>query len=74
VRQSIDWICEALDITPALEFSGGDRGWSGDSPFIHLDSSRIRALGWRPSLPLRESVLRTLAYLAAHPQLLEPLT
>jgi UDP-glucose 4-epimerase len=71
VRQSIEWICEALGITPVLEFSGGERGWSGDSPFIHLDSGRIRALGWRPSLPLRESVLRTLSYLAAHPQLLE---
>ncbi len=74
VRESINWICEALRITPALEFSGGDRGWSGDSPFIQLDSSRIRALGWRPTLPLRESVLRTLSYLAAQPQLLETLT
>lgn len=71
VRHSIEWICEALGIAPALEFSGGDRGWSGDSPFIHLDSSRIRGLGWRPSLPLRESVLRTLSYLRAHPQLLD---
>jgi UDP-glucose 4-epimerase len=71
VRQSIEWICAELHITPALEFSGGDRGWSGDSPFIHLDSSRIRALGWRPTLPLRESVLRTLCYLTAHPQLLD---
>jgi UDP-glucose 4-epimerase len=71
VRESIEWICDALQIKPVLEFSGGDRGWSGDSPFIHLDSSRIRALGWRPTLPLRESVLRTLSYLAAQPQLLE---
>jgi UDP-glucose 4-epimerase len=71
VRESIGWICDALQIRPALEFSGGDRGWSGDSPFIHLDSSRVRALGWRPTLPLRDSVLRTLSYLAAQPQLLE---
>jgi len=71
VRESIGWICAALGITPALQFGGGDRGWSGDSPFIHLDSSRIRALGWRPTLPLRDAVLRTLGYLTAHPQLLD---
>ena len=71
MRQSIDWICAALALAPAIEFSGGDRGWSGDSPFIQLDCSRIRALGWRPSLPLRESVLRTLSWLQSHPQELD---
>lgn len=71
VRQSIDWICAALHITPAIEFNGGDRGWIGDSPFIHLDTGRIRALGWRPSLTLRESILRTLSWLQSHPQELD---
>ena len=35
--------------SPALEYTGGVRGWVGDSPLIHLDCARIRALGWRPT-------------------------
>ena len=48
VTQSISWICEQLGCSPKIEYSGGDRGWIGDNPFIFLDSSRIRSLGWQP--------------------------
>ena len=27
VIDSIGWICNYLDLTPAIEFTGGDRGW-----------------------------------------------
>jgi hypothetical protein len=30
---------------------------------IHLDTSRIRALGWRPELTIGEAVVRTLRWL-----------
>jgi len=63
VNDSISWICEYLGVTPQLTYSGGERGWVGDSPFIFLDCSRIRALGWRPRLTIREGVLRTVQYL-----------
>jgi UDP-glucose 4-epimerase len=63
VNDSIRWICEQLGLSPRLIYSGGDRGWVGDNPFIFLDTSRIRALGWRPTLSIRESVIRTLDYL-----------
>jgi len=42
---------------------GGTRGWIGDNPFIFLDCSAMRGLGWRPTLTIRESVERTVAYL-----------
>lgn len=63
VNASVSWICEALGVRPALRYSGGERGWIGDSPLIYLDTSRIRALGWRPKLTIKESILRTLAWL-----------
>ena len=44
----------------------------GDSPFIFLDARRIRALGWCPTLGIRDAVLRTLDYLVANPWVLEP--
>ncbi len=71
VTDSIGWITGALGVSPVLEFTGGERGWIGDSPFIFLDGSRIRALGWTPRLTIREGILRTLAYLRQHPELLE---
>ena len=63
VNESIQWICKELGVKPALEYAGGSRGWVGDSPFIFLDCSRVRALGWQPRLTIREAVLRTVTYL-----------
>jgi UDP-glucose 4-epimerase len=63
VRQSIGWICGALEVAPRLEFSGGARGWVGDNPFIFLDVGRIARLGWRPRYSIREGVLATVAWL-----------
>jgi len=71
VNDSVGYICEALGISPARTYSGGERGWIGDSPFILLDCQRIRSLGWKPSLTIREGILKTLRYLQDSPWLLE---
>lgn len=71
VNDSLGWICEHLGLNPRREYSGGERGWIGDSPFIFLDTAKIRALGWRPKLTIREGVLRTLQYLQTHRSLLQ---
>lgn len=71
VDDSIGWICEYLGVSPQRTYTGEDRGWIGDSPFIFLDCSRIRALGWKPRLGIREGVIRTLRYLERHPWVLE---
>jgi len=66
VTDSIHWICQRLGLAPALHFAGGDRGWIGDNPFIFLDCSRMRGLGWRPKLTIQQSVVRTVEYLQAN--------
>ena len=71
VDESLGWITERLGLRPRLRHTGGTRGWVGDSPFIFLDASRIRGLGWKPTLGIREAVLRTLDDLLANPWLLE---
>ena len=63
VNDSIGWICEALGLKPKLEYSGGDRGWIGDNPFIFLDTQRIQALGWKPQFGIKEGVIKTVQYL-----------
>ena len=71
VNDSIGWITRELDLTPALTYAGGQRGWIGDSPFIFLDCAKIRGLGWRPTLSIREGIIRTLDYLRTNPWLLQ---
>jgi UDP-glucose 4-epimerase len=71
VNDSIGWITGHLGVTPRLKYTGGQRGWPGDSPFIFLDCTKIRALGWEPALSIREGVIRTTEYLQASPWLLE---
>jgi UDP-glucose 4-epimerase len=71
VNDSIGWITGHLGVTPALRYTGGDRGWIGDSPFIFLDTARVRALGWKPSLTIQQGIIRTLQYLQANPWLLD---
>jgi UDP-glucose 4-epimerase len=67
VDDSLGWICEALSLRPERRYTGGERGWVGDSPFIFLDCTRIRSLGWEPKLTIRDGILRTLGYLQQNP-------
>lgn len=69
VNESVAWICEALGVTPRIEYTGGDRGWIGDNPFIFLDTKKIRALAWKPQLTIRQGVVKTVEYLRTHSHL-----
>jgi UDP-glucose 4-epimerase len=71
VDESIATITAHLGITPELEYTGGIRGWIGDSPLIHLDCERIRSLGWRPTLTIRDAIGRTVDWLEKNPALLD---
>lgn len=71
VNDSIGWICERLGVTPELRYSGGDRGWIGDNPLIHLDTSRAAAAGWKAQREIRESVIDTVDWLLANEWLLD---
>ena len=62
---------ERLQLKPELAYTGGERGWIGDSPFIFLDCSRIRALGWTPKMSIQNGVINTLEYLIANPWVVE---
>ena len=63
VNDSIGWICEALGVDPKLNYSGGERGWIGDNPFIYLDTQKINQMGWKPKLGIQEAILKTIKYL-----------
>jgi UDP-glucose 4-epimerase len=71
LNESIGWICEALGVTPTIEYSGGDRGWVGDNPFVFLDTKKVRALNWKPKLTIRQGVIKTLEFLRTSPHVLD---
>jgi UDP-glucose 4-epimerase len=71
VNDSIRWICSQLGLNPELRYSGGDRGWVGDNPFIFLDCAAMRALGWRPKLTIQQAVIRTVEFLEPSPGIAE---
>lgn len=71
VNDSIGWICEYLKMSPEREYGGGERGWIGDNPFIFLDTKKIRSLGWKPKLSIREGIKQTIQYLHQNPWVLE---
>jgi UDP-glucose 4-epimerase len=67
VSRSVEIISSTMGVTPRLEFTGGERGWVGDSPHILLDTARIRALGWAPTKSIEDSVVETLRFLMVTP-------
>ena len=63
VNNSIRHICGALGLKPRLEYSGGNKGWIGDNPFIFLDTKKIRDTGWNTTLTIEQGIMRTLEWL-----------
>lgn len=63
VKESAGWICNTMGLEPELQFTGGERGWVGDNPFIYLDTRRIQALGWKPSFSIQQSVEDTVSWI-----------
>jgi UDP-glucose 4-epimerase len=71
VNDSIGWICREMGVKPRLEYSGGERGWVGDNPFIFLDTKKIQSLGWKPKVDIEEGVVRTVRWLQKNEWVLE---
>jgi UDP-glucose 4-epimerase len=70
LTDSVRWIVESLGVQPEITYTGGDRGWIGDNPFILLDTTRIRRLGWEPQVSIRDGVIKTVQFIQANPWVL----
>jgi UDP-glucose 4-epimerase len=65
-------VCDEMGLDKVtFHYTGGVRGWPGDSPFVHLDISKMRAVGFRPQVSIEEGVRRTVRYLLENPWLLD---
>ena len=63
VNDSVRFILEHLNLKPEIRYSGGNKGWIGDNPFIFLDTAKIRNTGWNAKLTIKQGVISTLTWL-----------
>jgi UDP-glucose 4-epimerase len=58
-------VIERVSPIAKIAYTGGDRGWAGDVPRFQYDTSKIEALGWRPTMSSTEAITRAVDELAA---------
>ena len=63
VNDSVRFIINHLGLNSEIRYSGGNKGWIGDNPFIFLDTKKIRNTGWKPELTIEQGVISTLKWL-----------
>jgi UDP-glucose 4-epimerase len=58
VTRIADIVSEEMGLDPEYEYTGGDRGWTGDVPRMRLSVEKLSALGWEPDGSSDEAVRR----------------
>jgi UDP-glucose 4-epimerase len=53
-----DIVADEMDLDPDYEYTGGDRGWTGDVPRMRLAIEKLTDLGWQPTLESDEAIRR----------------
>ncbi|MFB6107804.1 MAG: NAD-dependent epimerase/dehydratase family protein [Haloplanus sp.] len=58
VNRIADVVSEEMGLDPDYEYTGGDRGWTGDVPKMRLSVEKLSALGWEPPESSDDAVRR----------------
>lgn len=63
VKDLAQIVCNEIGVDPKFKFTGGDRGWPGDTPYTILSIEKAKKVGWEPKYTCEESIRRTVQYL-----------
>ena len=64
VKSLADIVCDEMNLNLVeYKYTGGERGWLGDSPLVHLDTEKANKFGWVPEISIEESIRATVKYL-----------
>lgn len=64
VRESARLIADVMGLEPEYSFSGRPNGgWVGDNANLVLDSTKIRQLGWKPTMSVPDAIELTAKWL-----------
>jgi UDP-glucose 4-epimerase len=58
VDRIADIVSDVLGLDPSYEYTGGDRGWTGDVPRMRLSIEKLSALGFEPDGSSDDAVRR----------------
>ena len=59
-----DIVCDEMNLEKVhYKFTGGKRGWIGDSPLVDLDTNKAKNYGWYPSISIEDGIRETVRYL-----------
>ncbi len=58
VTRIADIVADEMGLDPEYEYTGGDRGWTGDVPKMRLSVEKLAALGWEPEESSDDAVRR----------------
>ena len=56
VKEIAQMVIEEMNLSAAIRYTGGDRGWVGDVPEFKYDLTKINELGWTAPHTSNESV------------------
>lgn len=63
VKECAKNVIKYLNLNAIIKYGKAKTGWVGDNPFIWLDINKIKSLGWKPKLTIKEAIKKTLEYL-----------
>ena len=63
VKELAKVVIQELDLNPMITYTGGDRGWLGDTPFYYLSIDRALSSGWEPVYNCKQSIRKTIRWL-----------
>ena len=64
VKKLADIVCDEMNLNNVKYcFAGGERGWIGDSPLVHLDTNKAKQYGWQPKITIEDGIRQTVRYL-----------
>ncbi|WP_336343179.1 NAD-dependent epimerase/dehydratase family protein [Halalkalicoccus ordinarius] len=65
VDRIADIVSDELGLEPEYEYTGGERGWTGDVPRMRLSIEKLSGLGWDPEFESDRAVRETARDLVA---------
>ena len=63
VSDAAQWVASAMGLTPDIVYGNTLKGWPGDIPYIHLDTSKIKLYGWKSNYTPKQAIHETVDWL-----------
>ncbi|MEM0287895.1 MAG: SDR family NAD(P)-dependent oxidoreductase [Nitrososphaerota archaeon] len=67
VDEVADYVIDEMHLHDVKRvYTGGERGWIGDNPIVHLDMTKLKSLGWYPKHTAEDAIRTTARWTLAN--------